>query len=41
VQSNPGARPGPSIERLGGESGVRTFATAPGWRIVGACRGAA
>ncbi|MEA2284964.1 MAG: hypothetical protein QOJ21_1007 [Solirubrobacteraceae bacterium] len=41
VQSNPGVRPGPSIERLGGESGVRTFATAQGWRIVGACRRAA
>jgi hypothetical protein len=40
VQSNPAVRPGPSIAGLGGEAGVRTFATAPGWRVVGACRGA-
>jgi hypothetical protein len=40
VQSNPAVRPGPSIASLGGEAGVRTLATARGWRIVGSCRGA-
>jgi hypothetical protein len=32
-------RPGPSLDSLGGEAGVRTLALADGWRIVGACRG--
>jgi hypothetical protein len=41
VQSNPGVRPGPSIDGVGGEAGVQTLATAAGWRIVGACRDAA
>jgi hypothetical protein len=36
-----GARPGPSIRSLGGDSsGLETLSIAPGWRIVGACRGA-
>jgi hypothetical protein len=39
TQSNPGVRPGPGLEGLGGEAGVHTFATGGGWRIVGACRG--
>jgi hypothetical protein len=41
VQSNPGVRPGPSIDGVGGEAGIQTLATAAGWRIVGACRDAA
>jgi hypothetical protein len=39
TQSNPGVAPGPRLEGVGGEAGVRTFATGGGWRIVGACRG--
>jgi hypothetical protein len=34
----PGGPPAPPLEAIGGEAGVRTFATAAGWRIVGRCR---
>jgi hypothetical protein len=40
VRSNPTARPGPSLDGLGGEAGVQTLATAEGWRIAAACGGA-
>lgn len=32
------ARPGPALDALGGESGVRTAAIGGGWRIVERCR---
>jgi hypothetical protein len=38
VRNIPGGPPAPALEPIGGEAGVRTFATAAGWRIVGRCR---
>src|SRR4051812_31789753 len=41
AKSTPPERPGPSLRSLGDPSDLRTLATAPHWRIVAACRGAA
>ena len=41
VRNTPGGPPAPALEPIGGEAGVRTFATAAGWRIVGRCRAGA
>jgi hypothetical protein len=35
-----GSRPGPSIRTLGDPGDVKTLSIAPGWRIVGVCKGA-
>jgi hypothetical protein len=40
VRSGPAGRPGPSLRSLGDQAGLRNLSFAPGWRIVGACRGA-
>jgi hypothetical protein len=41
AKSIAGSRPGPSIRSLGDPGDVRTLSIAPGWRIVGACKGGA
>jgi hypothetical protein len=41
AKSTPPERPGPSLRSLGDPSDFRTLATAPHWRIVAVCRGAA
>jgi hypothetical protein len=41
VRNTPGGPPAPALAPIGGEAGVRTFATAAGWRIVGRCRAGA
>jgi hypothetical protein len=39
VRSNPTVRPGPSLRSVGDPTDLRTLAVAPGWRIVGVCKG--
>jgi hypothetical protein len=41
AKSTPPERPAPSVKTLGDPSDFRTLATAPAWRIVAVCRGAA
>src|SRR4051795_12324303 len=41
AKSTPPEGPGPSLRSLGDPSDLRTLATAPHWRIVAVCRGAA
>jgi hypothetical protein len=41
VRSNPSSRPGPTMRTIGSLSDTQTLSVAPGWRVVGACRGPA
>jgi len=41
VRSNGAGRPVPSLRTLGDQADLRNLSVAPGWRIVGACRGGA